>query len=138
MTALNITYITQSFFVSFSRSQGYGSYDSRRSSARSSTGSTASWANTGPRRGRLLYAPLILVEEEGAAGAGSVGIWDKKDSSVGVPASVRHPGSGWYSGPSAGGGGQPYRAYTTLRVPTQLSPHYSEKRGSADSLVEAV
>ncbi|XDV49120.1 hypothetical protein PO909_018431, partial [Leuciscus waleckii] len=120
------------------RSQGYGSYDSRRSSARSSTGSTASWANTGPRRGRLLYAPLILVEEEGAAGAGSVGIWDKKDNSVGVPASVRHPGSGWYSGPSAGGGGQPYRAYTTLRVPTQLSPHYSEKRGSADSLVEAV
>ncbi|ROL48988.1 Voltage-dependent L-type calcium channel subunit alpha-1F [Anabarilius grahami] len=120
------------------RSQGYGSYDSRRSSARSSTGSTASWANTGPRRGRLLYAPLILVEEEGATGAGSVGIWDKKASSVGVPASVRHPNSGWYSGPSAGGGGQPYRAYTTLRVPTQLSPHYSEKRGSADSLVEAV
>uniref|UniRef100_A0A672LWF7 Voltage-dependent L-type calcium channel subunit alpha n=1 Tax=Sinocyclocheilus grahami TaxID=75366 RepID=A0A672LWF7_SINGR len=78
------------------------------SSARSSTGSTASWANT-------------------AGGAGSV-----------VPASVRHPSSGWYSGPSTGGGGQPYRAYTTLRVPTQLSPHYSEKRGSADSLVEAV
>uniref|UniRef100_A0A8C1P412 Voltage-dependent L-type calcium channel subunit alpha n=1 Tax=Cyprinus carpio TaxID=7962 RepID=A0A8C1P412_CYPCA len=65
-----------------------------------------SWANTGPQRGRLLYAPLILVEEEGAGGAGSVG--------------------------------QPYRAYTSLRVPTQLSPHYSEKRGSADSLVEAV
>uniref|UniRef100_A0A672LV87 Voltage-dependent L-type calcium channel subunit alpha n=1 Tax=Sinocyclocheilus grahami TaxID=75366 RepID=A0A672LV87_SINGR len=106
---------------------GCGSYDSRCSSARSSTGSTASWANTGPRRGRLLYAPLILVEEEGAGGAGSV-----------VPASVRHPSSGWYSGPSTGGGGQPYRAYTTLRVPTQLSPHYSEKRGSADSLVEAV
>uniref|UniRef100_A0AAY4E3T0 Voltage-dependent L-type calcium channel subunit alpha n=1 Tax=Denticeps clupeoides TaxID=299321 RepID=A0AAY4E3T0_9TELE len=61
-----------------------------------------SWANSGPRRGRLLYAPLILVEEEGA------------------------------------GVGGPYRAYTTLRVPTQLSPHYSEKRGSADSLVEAV
>uniref|UniRef100_A0A8C2L8T4 Voltage-dependent L-type calcium channel subunit alpha n=1 Tax=Cyprinus carpio TaxID=7962 RepID=A0A8C2L8T4_CYPCA len=101
------------------------SYDSRRSSARSSTGSTASWANTGPQRGRLLYAPLILVEEEGAGGAG-------------MPASVRHSSSGWYSGPSTGGGGQPYRAYTSLRVPTQLSPHYSEKRGSADSLVEAV
>uniref|UniRef100_A0A8C1P3F3 Voltage-dependent L-type calcium channel subunit alpha n=1 Tax=Cyprinus carpio TaxID=7962 RepID=A0A8C1P3F3_CYPCA len=101
------------------------SYDSRRSSARSSTGSTASWANTGPQRGRLLYAPLILVEEEGA-------------SAYGVPASVRHSSSGWYSGPSTGGGGQPYRAYTSLRVPTQLSPHYSEKRGSADSLVEAV
>uniref|UniRef100_A0A672P2T5 Voltage-dependent L-type calcium channel subunit alpha-1F-like n=1 Tax=Sinocyclocheilus grahami TaxID=75366 RepID=A0A672P2T5_SINGR len=89
--------------------------------------STASWANTGPRRGRLLYAPLILVEEEEGAGGASV-----------VPASVRHPSSGWYSGPSTGGGGQPYRAYTTLRVPTQLSPQYSEKRGSADSLVEAV
>uniref|UniRef100_A0A672LZJ6 Voltage-dependent L-type calcium channel subunit alpha n=1 Tax=Sinocyclocheilus grahami TaxID=75366 RepID=A0A672LZJ6_SINGR len=59
-------------------------------SARSSTGSTASWANTGPRRGRLLYAPLILVEEEGAGGAGSVGIWDKKAGAIGVPASVRH------------------------------------------------
>uniref|UniRef100_A0A8C1U8K0 Voltage-dependent L-type calcium channel subunit alpha n=1 Tax=Cyprinus carpio TaxID=7962 RepID=A0A8C1U8K0_CYPCA len=106
-------------------------------SARSSTGSTASWANTSPRRGHLLYAPLILVEEEGA-GEASVGIWDKKASAVGVPASVRHPGMGWYSGPSTGGGGQPYRAYTTLRVPTQLSPQYSEKRGSADSLVEAV
>uniref|UniRef100_A0A8C1TA45 Voltage-dependent L-type calcium channel subunit alpha n=1 Tax=Cyprinus carpio TaxID=7962 RepID=A0A8C1TA45_CYPCA len=108
------------------------------SSARSSTGSTASWANTGPQRGRLLYAPLILVEEEGAGGAGSVGIWDKKAGAYGVPASVRHSSSGWYSGPSTGGGGQPYRAYTSLRVPTQLSPHYSEKRGSADSLVEAV
>uniref|UniRef100_A0A8C1UC48 Voltage-dependent L-type calcium channel subunit alpha n=1 Tax=Cyprinus carpio TaxID=7962 RepID=A0A8C1UC48_CYPCA len=108
-----------------------------RVSARSSTGSTASWANTSPRRGHLLYAPLILVEEEGA-GEASVGIWDKKASAVGVPASVRHPGMGWYSGPSTGGGGQPYRAYTTLRVPTQLSPQYSEKRGSADSLVEAV
>uniref|UniRef100_A0A671KCA6 Voltage-dependent L-type calcium channel subunit alpha n=1 Tax=Sinocyclocheilus anshuiensis TaxID=1608454 RepID=A0A671KCA6_9TELE len=66
----------------------------------------SSWANTGPRRGRLLYAPLILVEEEEGAVGASVG--------------------------------QPYRAYTTLRVPTQLSPQYSEKRGSADSLVEAV
>ncbi|XP_052420282.1 calcium channel, voltage-dependent, L type, alpha 1F subunit [Carassius gibelio] len=120
------------------RSQGYSSYDSRHGSARSSTGSTASWANTGPRQSRLLYAPLILVDEEGAGGAGNVGIWDKKSSAMGVPASVRHSSSGWYSGPSTGGGGQPYRAYTTLRVPTQLSPHYSEKRGSADSLVEAV
>uniref|UniRef100_A0A8C2L7X4 Voltage-dependent L-type calcium channel subunit alpha n=1 Tax=Cyprinus carpio TaxID=7962 RepID=A0A8C2L7X4_CYPCA len=76
--------------------------------------------------------------EEGAGGAGSVGIWDKKAGAYGVPASVRHSSSGWYSGPSTGGGGQPYRAYTSLRVPTQLSPHYSEKRGSADSLVEAV
>ncbi|KAI4904506.1 hypothetical protein NFI96_011555, partial [Prochilodus magdalenae] len=117
------------------RSQPYGSYDSRRSSSHSSMGSTASWANPSPRRGRLLYAPLILVEDEGAAGAGSVGVWDKKAGSANVPV-AEHPG--WYSGPSGGRTGQPYRAYTTLRVPTQLSPHYSEKRGSADSLVEAV
>ncbi|XP_036434229.1 calcium channel, voltage-dependent, L type, alpha 1F subunit [Colossoma macropomum] len=117
------------------RSQPYGSYDSRRSSSHSSMGSTASWANPSPRRGRLLYAPLILVEDEGAAGAGSVGIWDKKAGSANAPVAER---PGWYSGPSGGRTGQPYRAYTTLRVPTQLSPHYSEKRGSADSLVEAV
>ncbi|KAA0714093.1 Voltage-dependent L-type calcium channel subunit alpha-1D [Triplophysa tibetana] len=113
------------------RAEGFNLYDSRRSSARSSTGSTASWANTGPRRGRLLYAPLILVEEESSAGAANVGLWDKKSP----PGTVRQ---GWYSESSAGIGAQPYRAYTTLRVPTQLSPHYSEKRGSADSLVEAV
>ncbi|KAF7695299.1 hypothetical protein HF521_007022 [Silurus meridionalis] len=107
------------------RSQAYGSYDSRRSSSRSSTGSTASWANPSPRRSRLLYAPLILVEDERSAGACSVGLWEKKAEDG---ASV----------PVAGRAGQPYRAYTTLRVPTQLSPHYSEKRGSADSLVEAV
>uniref|UniRef100_A0A8D3D4N4 Voltage-dependent L-type calcium channel subunit alpha n=1 Tax=Scophthalmus maximus TaxID=52904 RepID=A0A8D3D4N4_SCOMX len=32
----------------------------------------------------------------------------------------------------------PYRAYTTLRVPSQLGAQFTEKRGSADSLVEAV
>uniref|UniRef100_A0A3B5QPG1 Voltage-dependent calcium channel alpha-1 subunit IQ domain-containing protein n=1 Tax=Xiphophorus maculatus TaxID=8083 RepID=A0A3B5QPG1_XIPMA len=32
----------------------------------------------------------------------------------------------------------PYRAYTTLRVPSQLGAPFAEKRGSADSLVEAV
>ncbi|XP_073672323.1 calcium channel, voltage-dependent, L type, alpha 1F subunit isoform X2 [Paramisgurnus dabryanus] len=117
------------------RAQAYNSYDSRRSSIRSSTGSTASWANTGPRRGRLLYAPLILVEKEASAGAANMGLWDKKSSAAELPGSDRQ---GWYSGSSNGAGGQPYRAYTTLRVPTQLSPHYSEKRGSADSLVEAV
>ncbi|XP_062855013.1 calcium channel, voltage-dependent, L type, alpha 1F subunit [Trichomycterus rosablanca] len=106
------------------RSQVYGSYESRRSS-HSSTASTASWANPSPRRGRLLYAPLILVEDEGVAGTGGMGIWDK---TAGGGANV----------PVAGSMGQPYKAYTTLRVPTQLSPHYSEKRGSADSLVEAV
>ncbi|TSW62388.1 Voltage-dependent L-type calcium channel subunit alpha-1D [Bagarius yarrelli] len=107
------------------RSQAYGSYDSRRSSSRSSTGSTSSWANPSPRRSRLLYAPLILVEDEREAGKSSVGLWNKK----------AEDGT---SLPVAGRVGHPYRAYTTLRVPTQLSPHYSEKRGSADSLVEAV
>ncbi|XP_046896539.1 voltage-dependent L-type calcium channel subunit alpha-1F-like [Hypomesus transpacificus] len=98
------------------RTQTYGSYDSRRSSSRSSTGSSASWANPCPRRGRLLYAPLILVEEEGGPGTGG-GMWGGEEA----------------SGPQA-----PYRAYTTLRVPSKLSSHYSDKRGSADSLVEAV
>lgn len=65
------------------------------------------------------------MEDERSAGTSSVGLWDKKAEDG---ASV----------PVAGRVGQPYRAYTTLRVPTQLSPHYSEKRGSADSLVEAV
>ncbi|XP_030639910.1 calcium channel, voltage-dependent, L type, alpha 1F subunit [Chanos chanos] len=114
------------------RSQTYGSYDSRRSSSRSSTGSTASWANSGPRRGRLLYAPLILVEEEAANNA----MWADKKAATAAASAPGRPG--WYSGPAGGVGAQPYRAYTTLRVPTQLSPHYSEKRGSADSLVEAV
>uniref|UniRef100_A0A6Q2Y5B8 Voltage-dependent L-type calcium channel subunit alpha n=1 Tax=Esox lucius TaxID=8010 RepID=A0A6Q2Y5B8_ESOLU len=107
--------------------QTYGSYESRHSSSLSSTGSSASWANPCPRRGRLLYAPLILVEEEGGG--------------ANVTAATPRPGpAGWYTGlPGPSGGPQaPYRAYTTLRVPTQLSPHYSDKRGSADSLVEAV
>lgn len=65
------------------------------------------------------------MEDERSAGESSGGLWDKKaEEGAGVPV--------------AGRVGQPYRAYTTLRVPTQLSPHYSEKRGSADSLVEAV
>nr|XP_046200729.1 calcium channel, voltage-dependent, L type, alpha 1F subunit isoform X1 [Oncorhynchus gorbuscha] len=122
--------------------QTYGSYESRRSSRRSSTGSSASWANPCPRRGRLLYAPLILVEEEGAGGSGGSGIWgDKTGGGANVTAATSRPGpAGWYTGPPCPSGGSqaPYRAYTTLRVPTQLSPHYSDKRGSADSLVEAV
>lgn len=66
-----------------------------------------SWA-TPPQRGRLLYAPLLLVEE-GAAGEGYIG----KSSS-------------------------PLRTFTCLHVPgTHLDPSHG-KRGSADSLVEAV
>ncbi|KAJ8257225.1 hypothetical protein GJAV_G00183250 [Gymnothorax javanicus] len=109
------------------RTQTYGSYDSRRSSS----SSCSSWANPAPRRGRLLYAPLILVEDDGVGG-GAAGAWgDRKASGSGGRL-------GWYGGPSGDPGPQPYRAYTTLRVPTQLHPHYSDKRGSADSLVEAV
>ncbi|KAJ8017280.1 hypothetical protein DPEC_G00016200 [Dallia pectoralis] len=125
------------------RTQTYGSYESRHSSSLSSTGSSASWANPCPRRGRLLYAPLILVEEEAAGGGGGVGpgIWGTKRGGANVTAATPRPGpAGWYTGPPGPSGGPqaPYRAYTTLRVPTQLSPHYSDKRGSADSLVEAV
>ncbi|XP_066566462.1 voltage-dependent L-type calcium channel subunit alpha-1D [Amia ocellicauda] len=116
------------------RTQTYGSYDSHCSSSRSSTASSVSWATPShPRRGRLLYAPLILVEEDGAGGA----MWgpaDKKGTSASLPASSR---PGWYTGTTGSAGQQPYRAYTTLRVPG-LHPHYSDKRGSADSLVEAV
>lgn len=50
----------------------FNSYESRQSSGRSSAASSASWANPCPRRGRLLYAPLILVEEEGSPPWGGV------------------------------------------------------------------
>uniref|UniRef100_A0A8D3ATW1 Voltage-dependent L-type calcium channel subunit alpha n=1 Tax=Scophthalmus maximus TaxID=52904 RepID=A0A8D3ATW1_SCOMX len=83
------------------RTQTFSNYESHLSSDRSVAASSASWANPCPRRGRLLYAPLILVEEEGTPPP-------------------------------------PYRAYTTLRVPSQLGAQFTEKRGSADSLVEAV
>ncbi|XP_051789747.1 voltage-dependent L-type calcium channel subunit alpha-1D-like isoform X2 [Erpetoichthys calabaricus] len=113
------------------RTQTYGSYDSRRSTSRSSTGSSHSWATSGPRRGRLLYAPLILVEEDGS------GLWgDKKSGSASLPTAAC---PSWYASDATGNGThQPYHAYTTLHVPTHLQRGYSEKRGSADSLVEAV
>ncbi|XP_077001970.1 voltage-dependent L-type calcium channel subunit alpha-1F isoform X2 [Tamandua tetradactyla] len=66
-----------------------------------------SWA-TPPQWGRLLYAPLFLVEE-GAAGE-------------------------VYLGKS----GTPLRAFTRLQVPGTHSDPSRGKRGSADSLVEAV
>uniref|UniRef100_H3AD48 Calcium voltage-gated channel subunit alpha1 F n=1 Tax=Latimeria chalumnae TaxID=7897 RepID=H3AD48_LATCH len=102
------------------RAQTYGSYDSRRSSSHSSTGSSHSWA-TPPKRGRLLYAPLILVEDD---------IWEKKNSSSLPPLSR----VGWYTEEAE----SPYHAYAKLHVPGHLKQDYSEKRGSADSLVEAV
>uniref|UniRef100_A0A670KL73 Voltage-dependent L-type calcium channel subunit alpha n=1 Tax=Podarcis muralis TaxID=64176 RepID=A0A670KL73_PODMU len=69
-----------------------------------------SWA-TPPKRGRLLYAPLILVEEDG------------------LPGHTR-----WYMNEPE----LPYRSYGQLRVPGPLKHSYSDKPGSADSLVEAV
>ncbi|MEE6517535.1 hypothetical protein FKM82_027815, partial [Ascaphus truei] len=70
-----------------------------------------SWANP-PKRGRLLYAPLILVEE---------------DSSL-----PNIPCTHWYREEESK---VPYCTYTQLHVPGQ---RLREKRGSADSLVEAV
>uniref|UniRef100_A0A3Q4B5N6 Voltage-dependent L-type calcium channel subunit alpha n=1 Tax=Mola mola TaxID=94237 RepID=A0A3Q4B5N6_MOLML len=74
-----------------------GTYHPHTQTRHSSACASASWANPCPRRGRLLYAPLILVEEE-----------------------ERNPP--W--GREGGGGG--------------LGAQLTEKRGSADSLVEAV
>ncbi len=101
------------------------SYDSRRSSI-SSVVSSASWAN---KRSRLLYTPLILVNEVG----GTQAMWGDTNGSASLPASA-HPG--WIGSGMTGVAQQP-RAYTTLRVPSQNSPGYME-RGSADSLVESV
>ncbi|MGH0140173.1 UNVERIFIED_CONTAM: hypothetical protein FKN15_070500 [Acipenser sinensis] len=100
-------------------------------------GAAAVVAPPGPSRGRLFYAPLILVEE----GGGSA-LWGGEGKKLGggsssLPASSRSPA--WYT--SAGGAGsssQPYTAYTSLRIPTHLQQSYRDKRGSADSLVEAV
>ncbi|XP_054859253.1 voltage-dependent L-type calcium channel subunit alpha-1F [Eublepharis macularius] len=85
---------------------------------------TQSWA-TPPKRSRLLYAPLILVEEDGLPGHD----WEKNSSSL-PPMSRAH----WYMEDQE----LPYRTYGHLRVPGPLKHGYSDKRGSADSLVEAV
>ncbi|KAI2661400.1 Voltage-dependent L-type calcium channel subunit alpha-1D [Labeo rohita] len=110
------------------RAQTNNSYDSRRSSISSGV-SSASWANNQARRGRLLYAPLILVNEVG----GTQAMWGDTNGSASLPASAR---PGWIGSGMAGVAQQP-RAYTTLRVPSQNSPGYIEK-GSADSLVESI
>ncbi|XP_061919923.1 voltage-dependent L-type calcium channel subunit alpha-1D-like isoform X1 [Entelurus aequoreus] len=121
--------------------QTYGSYESHQSSGRSSAASSASWANPCPRRGRLLYAPLILVEEEGSPPWGQRGVRTggggdcKKEAGRGISVTGAAPTPAWYGDPAAP---PPYRAYTTLRVPSQLNAPFGEKRGSADSLVEAV
>lgn len=66
-----------------------------------------SWAAP-PQKGRLLYAPLLLVEES-TVGEGYLG--------------------------KLGG---PLRTFTCLQVPGAPSDPSHRKRGSADSLVEAV
>nr|XP_042701761.1 LOW QUALITY PROTEIN: voltage-dependent L-type calcium channel subunit alpha-1F [Chrysemys picta bellii] len=88
--------------------QGYGSAASWHSTTPPGDSSQA-WAAP-PRRGRLLYAPLLLVEEGGLTVRG----WGEKSSSRSLP--------------------PPSRA-RCLHVP---SPGYHDQRGSADSLVEAV
>ncbi|KAM9326555.1 voltage-dependent L-type calcium channel subunit alpha-1F [Gastrophryne carolinensis] len=93
------------------RTRVYGTSDSWQRTNYSSN-SSHSWANP-PKRGRLLYAPLILVEE---------------DSSL--PTTI--PCTHWYREEESKA---PYCAYTELRVP---GSRLTEKRGSADSLVEAV
>ncbi|XP_059379896.1 voltage-dependent L-type calcium channel subunit alpha-1F isoform X1 [Carassius carassius] len=108
--------------------QTNNSYDSRRSSISSGV-SSASWANNQARRGRLLYAPLMLVDEVG----GTQALWGDTNGSASLPASAR---PGWIGGGMAGMAQQP-RAYTTLRLPSQHSTGYIEK-GSADSLVESI
>ncbi|KAM3618143.1 uncharacterized protein V6R79_016208 [Siganus canaliculatus] len=119
--------------------QVFGSYESHLSSGRSSAASSASWANPCPRRGRLLYAPLILVEEEGSPPWGGEGADGKKGGAGrGVSVTGAAPRPAWYGGPAGTAAPPPYRAYTTLRVPAQLGAQLTEKRGSADSLVEAV
>ncbi|XP_057677961.1 calcium channel, voltage-dependent, L type, alpha 1F subunit isoform X1 [Corythoichthys intestinalis] len=127
--------------------QTYTSYECPPPSGRSSAVSSTSWANPCPRRGRLLYAPLILVEEEGSPswgrggegrrGGGTGGGREDKLTGAGGGVSVTGaaPTPAWYGSPAAP---PPYRAYTTLRVPSQLGAPFGEKRGSADSLVEAV
>uniref|UniRef100_A0A8C7PVX3 Voltage-dependent calcium channel alpha-1 subunit IQ domain-containing protein n=1 Tax=Oncorhynchus mykiss TaxID=8022 RepID=A0A8C7PVX3_ONCMY len=97
--------------------------DSRRSSA--SSMSSASWANNGGgHRGRLLYAPLMLVDEA----RGTKQVWgDRTQATSSLPAIATRP-SGWYPG---------NRSYTNGRVPSQISQSLIEK-GSADSLVESI
>ncbi|XP_062827306.1 voltage-dependent L-type calcium channel subunit alpha-1F isoform X3 [Anolis carolinensis] len=104
------------------RAQGYGSYDSWQSGGRNSTASSQSWA-TPPKRSRLLYAPLILVEGDELPGHS----WEKNSS---LPPMSR---ARWYMNEPE----MPYRTYSHLHVPGPLKHSY-DKRGSADSLVEAV
>nr|XP_046200171.1 voltage-dependent L-type calcium channel subunit alpha-1D-like isoform X2 [Oncorhynchus gorbuscha] len=125
--------------------------DSRRSSV--SSISSASWANNGggptgsmpgagvsatsaaaAKRGRLLYAPLMLVDEAG----GTQQLWgDRTQATSSLPAIATRP-SGWYPGaPTLPMHTPQNRSYTNGRVPSQISQRLIEK-GSANSLVESI
>lgn len=115
--------LTASPFL-FQSHQGYGKYSSWHSGNRTSTSSSQSWA-TPPKRGRLLYAPLILVEEEGVPGYS----WEKNSSSL-PPISQAH----WYRNEAE----LTCHTYGSLKVPSPLRHSSGDRSGSADSLVEAV
>ncbi|XP_074873691.1 LOW QUALITY PROTEIN: voltage-dependent L-type calcium channel subunit alpha-1F [Carettochelys insculpta] len=107
------------------RAQDYGSAASWHSSSRAPGASTQAWAAP-PPRGRLLLAPLLLVEEEGLRGGG----WGQRSSSRSLPA---HSRAHW----GAPEPNLPWGPYAQLRVPGSSSGSHGQ-RGSADSLVEAV
>ncbi|XP_020560491.1 voltage-dependent L-type calcium channel subunit alpha-1D [Oryzias latipes] len=116
-----------------SRLKAQLSLDSRPSSV--SSMSTASWANTAAagttpvpgliapsgRRGKLIYTPMILVDESSGT---SQPLWS--DGSASLPAGRR---SAWYPGQT--------RTFTSVRMPPPVNPSFVEK-GSADSLVESI
>lgn len=97
--------------------------------------SSASWVNsraagTTPlpgiiapsgRRGKLIYSPMILVDE---ATGNSQPLWS--EGSASLPAGSRAPG--WYPGQT--------RTYSSMRMPP-VNQGFMEK-GSAESLVESV
>ncbi|KAL1020984.1 hypothetical protein UPYG_G00007260 [Umbra pygmaea] len=117
--------------------------DSRRSSV--SSMSSASWANNGvapgagvsaasstaAKRGRLLYAPIMLVDESGATQQ----VWgDRAQAPTSLPSAATRP-SGWYPGAQTLPVPSPQnRSYTDGRVPSQSLI----EKGSADSLVESI
>ncbi|XP_034028881.1 voltage-dependent L-type calcium channel subunit alpha-1D [Thalassophryne amazonica] len=115
-----------------SRLQIQHSLDSRHSSV--SSMSSSSWANTAApgttpiagiipptgSRGKLIYTPMILVDE--ATGT-SQPLWS--NSSASLPMGSR---SGWYPGQT--------RTYSSVRIPP-VHPSFIN-RSSADSLVESI
>ncbi|XP_024914927.1 voltage-dependent L-type calcium channel subunit alpha-1F [Cynoglossus semilaevis] len=114
------------------RLQAQHSLDSRPSSV--SSMSSASWANTAAagttpvpgviapsgRRGKLIYTPMILVDE---ATGSSQPLWS--DGSASLPAGSR---PAWYPGQT--------RTFTSMRVPPAHMGFMN--KGSADSLVESI